>query len=158
MLHLPFEIKPCPQKCGKVCGNALEKCPVFPQLSPEFQEVCENNLHLLQYLLMLPLDDMEIPNYYEKITRKLMGTKDPNIIYSVGRGVFVHVLANPEDIRDYYISIEPSIIDSQNLLPFLFTHLLIPLLKLGYRLKRQLSVRHHPIWSCLIWQCSRQQK
>jgi flagellar protein FlaI len=71
-------------------------------------------LHLLQYLLMLPLDEMEIPNYYEKITRKLTGTKDPNIIYKVGGGVFVHVLANPEDIRDYYISIEPSIIDTQN--------------------------------------------
>jgi flagellar protein FlaI len=116
MLHLPFEIKPCPQKCGKVCGKNLEKCPVFPKLSPEFQEVCRENLHLLQYLLMLPLDKMEIPIYYEKITRKLTGTKDPNIIYKVGGGVFVHVMSNPEDIRDYYISIEPSIIDAQNLL------------------------------------------
>src|SRR4030043_1655304 len=116
MLHLPFEIKPCPQNCGKVCGENLENCPIFLKLPPDLQDVCKNNLHLLQYLYMLPLDEMEIPHYYEKITRKLMGTKDPNIIYNIGGGVFVHVLANPEDIRDHYIAIEPSIIDPQNLL------------------------------------------
>ena len=116
MLHLPFEIKPCPQECGKVCGDNLGKCPIFQKLSPDFQDVCKNNLHLLQYLHMLPLDKIEIPKFYEKITRKLMGTKDPNIIYNIGGGVFIHVLANPEDIRDYYIAIEPSIIDAQNLI------------------------------------------
>ena len=85
MLHLPFEIKPCPQKCGKACGADLEKCPIFPKLPADFQEVCKNNLHLLQYLYMLPLDKMEIPKYYEKISRKLKGTKNPNIIYSIGQ-------------------------------------------------------------------------
>jgi flagellar protein FlaI len=63
---------------------------------------------------MLPLDKIEIPKYYEKISRKLIGTKDPNIIYSIGGGVFIHVLANQEDIRDYYLPIEPSIIDAQD--------------------------------------------
>jgi flagellar protein FlaI len=114
MIHLPFEIKPCPQDCGGVCGTKLEKCPVFPKLPANFQEVCKNNLHLLQYLHMLPLDKTEIPKYYETVTRKLKGIKDPNLIYNVGGGVFVHVLANPEDIRDYYIAVEPSIIDAQD--------------------------------------------
>jgi flagellar protein FlaI len=114
MYVLPFEIKPCPQPCGKLCGNALEKCPVYPKLPPDFQEVCKNNLHLLQYLHMLPLDKIQIPQYYEKVTRKLKGIKDPNLIYSVGGGVFIHILANPEDIRDYYIAVEPSIIDAQS--------------------------------------------
>jgi len=59
MLHLPFEIKPCPQECGKVCGDNLGKCPIFQKLSPDFQDVCKNNLHLLQYLHMLPLDKPE---------------------------------------------------------------------------------------------------
>jgi flagellar protein FlaI len=63
---------------------------------------------------MLPLDKIEIPKYYDKISRKLKGTKNPNIIYSLSGGVFVHVLANPEDIRDYYLAIEPSIIDTQD--------------------------------------------
>jgi flagellar protein FlaI len=114
MLHLPFEIKACPQDCGYVCGTKLEACPVFPQLPPEFQEVCKENLHLLQYVHMLPLDRIGVPKYFDKINRKLKGTKDPNIVYSVGGGVFIHIMANPEDIRDYYIAVEPSIIDAQN--------------------------------------------
>jgi flagellar protein FlaI len=114
MLHLPFEIKACPQDCGKECGANLEKCPIFPKLPADFQEVCKENPHLLQYLHMLPLDKISIPTYYEKVTRKLKGTKDPNLIYRVSGGVFIHVLANPEDIRDYYIAVEPSIIDAQD--------------------------------------------
>jgi flagellar protein FlaI len=114
MLHLPFEIKPCPQDCGAVCGTKLEKCPILSKLPPDFQEVCKENLHLLQYLHMLPPDKIDIPKYYEKVSRKLKGTKDPNLIYSIGNQVFIHILANPEDIRDYYIAVEPSIIDAQN--------------------------------------------
>ena len=113
MNYYPFEVKPCPQECGNMCGAQLEKCPIFLKLPADFQEICKNNLHLLQYLNMLPLDNMEIPKYYEKITLKMLGMKDPNIIYHTGDGLFVHIMFNPEDIRDYYIAIEPSIIDSQ---------------------------------------------
>jgi flagellar protein FlaI len=114
MLRLPFEIKPCSQECGKVCGTNLEKCPIFAKLPADLQEVCKNNLHLLQYFHMLPPDKINMPKYYEKVTRKLKGTKDPNLIYNIGGGVFIHVLANPDDIRDYYVAVEPSIIDSQD--------------------------------------------
>jgi flagellar protein FlaI len=114
MLRLPFEIKSCPGDCGKECGTATDKCPIFPQLPPEFQQVCKENPHLLQYVRMLPVDKPGIPKYYEKVTRALRGTKDPNLIYKVGSGVFIHVLANPEDIRDYYIAVEPSLVDSQS--------------------------------------------
>ncbi len=111
---LPFEIKPCPQECGKECGANLDRCPLFPKLSAEMQEVCKENLHLLQYLRSLPENGFGVPAFYEKITRSLKGTKDPNLIYQVGGGVFVHVLANPEDVRDYYIAIEPSLVDAQD--------------------------------------------
>jgi len=114
MLRLPFEIKPCPQDCGKECGVSLDKCPTYTKLSAELQEVCKENLHLLQYLHNLPADGFGIPDYYEKITRSLKGTKDPNLIYQVGGGVFIHVLANPEDVRDYYVVIEPSLVDAQD--------------------------------------------
>jgi flagellar protein FlaI len=113
MLRLPFEIKACPGECGKECGAAMEKCPIFPKLPEEFQEICKEHPHLLQYLRMLPEDTIGIPKYYEKVTRALKGTKDPNLIYNVGGGVFVHILANTEDIRDYYIAVEPSLIDAQ---------------------------------------------
>ncbi len=114
MLRLPFEIKACPGECGKECGSAVEKCPIYSKLPAEFQEVCKKNPHLLQYLRMLPEDKIGIPQYYEKVTRALKGTKDPNLLYNVGGGVFVHVLANLDDIRDYYIAVEPSMIDAQD--------------------------------------------
>jgi flagellar protein FlaI len=113
MLHLPFELKPCPGECGKACGAAVERCPVYPQLNPEFQQACQEHPHLLQYLRTLPLDTLDLPAYYEKVTRALKGTKDPNLIYPVGAGVFIHILANKEDIRDYYVAVEPSLIDAQ---------------------------------------------
>jgi flagellar protein FlaI len=114
MLRLPFEIKPCPQECGTECGLNLDKCPIYLKLPAELQEVCKENPHLLQYLYNLPEDGFGIPEYYEKVTRSLKGKKDPNLIYLVGGGVFVHVLANPEDVRDYYIAIEPSLVDAQD--------------------------------------------
>jgi len=62
---------------------------------------------------MLPPDKIGIPQYFEKVSRKQKGIKDPNLVYGVGNGVFIHILANPEDIRNFYIAIEPSIIDPQ---------------------------------------------
>jgi flagellar protein FlaI len=123
--YYPFDVKPCPQECGKTCGTNLEKCPLFQKLPEDFQEECRNNLHLLQYLYMLPLDTMEIPKYYEKITLKMLGMKDPNIIYKAdNHGVFIHIMPNSEDIRDYYIAIEPNIIETNdNILEEIELHL-----------------------------------
>ncbi|MCJ7605442.1 MAG: type II/IV secretion system ATPase subunit [Dehalococcoidales bacterium] len=114
MLTLPFIIIPCPGDCGKECGSDMDKCPMYPKLEPEVQEVCKESPHLLQYLRMLPEHGVEIPKYYAKVTRALKGTKDPNLIYAVGGGVFIHILANTLDIRDYYLAVEPSVIDAQN--------------------------------------------
>ncbi len=114
MLKLPFEIKPCPGECKKECGAAMEKCPLFPQLVPEFQQASKESPHLLQYLRMLPIEKIGIPQYFEKVTRAQKGNKNPNLIYKVGDGVFVHILANHEDIRNNYIAIEPSLINAQD--------------------------------------------
>jgi flagellar protein FlaI len=114
MLLLPFEIKPCTGECGKECGTNLEKCPAFAGLSEELRAACQEYPHLLQYLWILMENKMDVPQYFEKVTRAQKGTKNPNLIYKVGNGVFVHVLANPEDVRDHYIAIEPSLIDAQD--------------------------------------------
>jgi flagellar protein FlaI len=114
MLKLPFEIKPCPGECGKECGTAMEKCPVFPDLPPEFQQACKGSPHLLQYLRMLPIEKIGIPQFFEKVTRAQKGNENPNLIYKVGGGVFIHVLANHEDIRNNYIAVEPSLINAQD--------------------------------------------
>ncbi len=114
MLKLPFEITPCPQECGKECGAKLADCPTFQKLPETLQAKCRENLHLLQYLHAAPLDKTGIPEYYAKLNRSLKGKKDPNLIYSVDEEIFIHILANPEDIRDYYIPIEPCLADKQS--------------------------------------------
>jgi flagellar protein FlaI len=111
---LPFELEQCSQECGKECGTATERCPVFSKLSEELQEVCKENPHLLQYIHCIPENGNGSPDYYEKVTRSLKGTKNPNLIYQVGDGVFIHIFANLNDVRDYYIAIEPSLVDAQN--------------------------------------------
>jgi flagellar protein FlaI len=113
MILLPFEIKPCPGECGKECGAKLESCVIYAKLPAELQEVCKNHPHVLQYLRILVDNNIDMPQYYQKVTRSLKGTKNPNLIYEVGNGVFVHILSNLEDIRDHYVAIEPSIIDAQ---------------------------------------------
>ncbi len=113
MLRLPFEFKPCPQECGKVCGANVDGCPVFKKLAAPLQEVCKKNPHLLEYLHAFPVEKLGMPEYYEKLGRSLKGKKNPNLIYPAGGEVFVHVLANPEDVRDHYIPVEPSMSDGQ---------------------------------------------
>ncbi len=111
MSGLPFEIIQCPQDCGKECGLDLEKCPLYPKLADPLKEQCQQHLHLLQYLRSFPIDEYGLPEYYEKVDRSMKGKKNPNLIYRVSDNVFVHILNNPEDVRDFYIPVEPSLAD-----------------------------------------------
>jgi len=114
VIKLPFELKPCPKECGAECGSKIDKCPTYQQLPDPLKELCKVNLHLLQYLYSALEAEISIPTFYEKVTRSLKGTKDPNLLYPVSDDVFVHILANLEDVRDHYISIEPSLTDAQD--------------------------------------------
>ena len=116
MFHLPFEIKVCPQDCGAECGKKLDKCATYAKLPEALQERCKESLHLLQYLHALPMDEYGIPEYYDKINRSLKGKKNPNLIYRTSDELDVHVLANPGDIRDHYIPIEPNLADDNDAL------------------------------------------
>ena len=115
MSFLPFAVEACPQPCGKECGENLAKCPVYQKLSPELQALCQKNLHLLQYLNAFPMDERGVPEYYETVARNLKGKKDPNLLYPVSDDVFVHILANLDDVRDHYIPIEPCLSDGQDI-------------------------------------------
>ncbi len=109
MLNGPFELKPCPQSCGHECGANLPDCPTYRTLPGEFQTKCGENLHLLRYMHALPLEEIGMPNYHATLSRGMKGTKNINLIYPTSGETFVHILANPEDIRDYYIPVEPSV-------------------------------------------------
>jgi flagellar protein FlaI len=107
MSGLPFELKQCTQECGAECGARLTSCPVYSELPPELQEQCQTKTHLLLYLHSIPLEDLGMPQFHEKINRGLKSIKNRNLIYMVDDEILIHILANSEDIRDFYIPIEP---------------------------------------------------
>ncbi len=107
MAGIPFKLKECQQECGAECGTRLTSCPIYGQLPPELQEQCQTKTHLLLYLRSVPLEELGMPQFYLKLNRGLKSLKNRNLIYMVDDEIFIHVLANPEDIRDYYIPIEP---------------------------------------------------
>ncbi len=111
MLYLPFELKPCPNECGKTCGTDVAQCPTFAKLGAPLQAACKDKPHLLQYLHALPKDKIGVPEFAAKPNRSMRSVKNRNFIYPVDDQVFIHVLADVDDIRDQYICIEPSLFD-----------------------------------------------
>ncbi|MHC1567414.1 MAG: type II/IV secretion system ATPase subunit [Candidatus Syntropharchaeia archaeon] len=101
---LPFE-----PKIVEVHGNDLKQCGVYRMLPSEAREFIEidENRHVLTYLHMLPLEKIGIPKFYPKLSRELKDIKHPNLIYPVGNGISIHIYPDKNDIRDYYIPIEP---------------------------------------------------
>ncbi|MDY6912261.1 MAG: type II/IV secretion system ATPase subunit, partial [Chloroflexota bacterium] len=101
-LKLPFE---APKSMPK--GDALLKGGLIEMLSVDFQEACRKNLYLLEYLHMLPIEEIGIPKYYVSPGRELGEEKTPNIIYPTQGGVFVHIYPQPTSERHWYIPLEP---------------------------------------------------
>ena len=100
---LPFD------KLGELpdAHENLYECGLYKLLPEPIQEACQNNIQLLEYLHMVPLDDTGIPEYYPEVTRKLGDLKNRNLIYPVSDEVHIHVLSIGEE-RDLYIPIEPT--------------------------------------------------
>lgn len=91
----------------------------FYQLLPEaLQEACKQNKHLLDYLRLLPVSEIGVPEYYTKITRAQGDLPQKNLIYPVSDNVFVHIYSEPGGGRPVYIPIEPSLTqDMSQVLP-----------------------------------------
>jgi len=102
-LTLPFSVED-----GQEAG--LSRSSLDDSLPPELKEASKENQHLLEYLSMLPISEIGMPQYYPELSRKLGEIKEPNIIYPVKRrGVFAHILFDLKDERNHYIIIEPSV-------------------------------------------------
>lgn len=114
-------------------GTSVTDSVIFAQLDSEFQNVVMQHPHLLEYLHMLPVE-AGIPKYYEKLSRSLGNEKKPNVIYPTKRsGVFIHILFNPDDTRNNYITVEPTLsVDVDELMGKVEEKLM----QLGTRLKR----------------------
>ena len=86
----------------------LNECGLFKTLSADMQEACQRNVQLLEYLHMLPVGEMGVPEYYKEASRKLGDLKHRNLIYPVSADIHIHVLSS-DDERDFYIPIEPTV-------------------------------------------------
>jgi flagellar protein FlaI len=78
------------------------------QLSAELQEVALNKPHVWEYLQGLPVEEIGVPTYYPKLSRKMKKMKIRNLIYPTNHeDVFIHIYPDPKSERDYYVPIEP---------------------------------------------------
>ncbi len=107
MSHLgyPFRTIKTHDKCA---GPAT--CEVMKQLGKPLKEAAEKSIFLNKYLHRVPLLDIGVPEYKDKLTRAESDTEKPNFIYPAkAGGIFLHILFDPEGGREWYIAIEPSL-------------------------------------------------
>ena len=104
---LPFEVKG-----GHSHQGGVTSCPVFKLLPAPLQEQSKENEFLLDYIHLLPVDEVGIPEYHSKLERSLGDKKNPNLIYPIENGLYVHIYPDPNDSRDYYIAIEPGMLSN----------------------------------------------
>ncbi len=101
-VHIPF-----PQSDEVEEAHREGGCPVCSGLSPELNEQAQQHPHLLRYLHMVARGEHGLPEYHEKLERKMGDIEQPNIIYPVGNATFAHIYPDNEDARNYYIPVEP---------------------------------------------------
>ena len=87
--------------------DGLLQCGVYQLLPKEGKEIVEESMHVLDYLHMLPLDEMGTPKFYSALSRKLKEIKHPNLVYPVNKEIAVHICPDKRDARNFYIPIEP---------------------------------------------------
>ncbi len=85
-----------------------ESCALDRMLPANAKEYARNYPHLLEYLHIFPVDEFGIPLFFSELKRDLKGIKDPNLIYPAKPPIFIHIFFDPNDVRNFYIPIEPS--------------------------------------------------
>ncbi|MGQ9571948.1 MAG: type II/IV secretion system ATPase subunit [Dehalococcoidia bacterium] len=104
---MPYLRFPFPDTGQAEQAHNESRCPICTALSPELKEQAQQYHHLFRYLHMVPIDEFGVPQYHEKLERKMGDIEQPNIIYPVGDATFAHIFPDPQDARNYYIPVEP---------------------------------------------------
>jgi len=105
--------------------NDIESSALYKMLPANAKEYVKASPHLLEYLHVFPVNTYGIPLFLSELKKDLRSMKSPNIIYPVNETTFVHILPDPDDVRNFYIPIEPSFLHSVNLmLPVIETKLI----------------------------------
>jgi len=90
-------------------GEDLFNCALYKMLPKPVQEISKTEVHLLEYMHMLPINETGIPEYFPKLSGKLRDKNKLNLIYPIEGGLFVHIMDDPKGGRSFYISIEPKL-------------------------------------------------
>jgi archaeal flagellar protein FlaI len=101
---LPFTIKTEEQAHDH---SSMDNCDVYKGLPDDMKKEADKNPFLLDYLHLIPEDSAGIPQLYPKLDKKLGELKAPNIIYPVGDSLYIHIYPDSNDVRNFYIPIEP---------------------------------------------------
>ena len=103
----------------------IESSALYKMLPANAKEYVKASPHLLEYLHVFPVNTYGIPLFVSELKKDLRSMKSPNIIYPVNETTFVHILPDPDDVRNYYIPIEPSFLHSVSaMLPAIETKLI----------------------------------
>jgi len=103
---LPFERK---EEEGTHRRNPDEHDDLYRLLPEALQAACQEYRHLWDYLCLIPLDEMAVPEYYSELKRSLGKREEYNLIYPVGDGIFIHLYTDSDGGRPHYTPIEPGL-------------------------------------------------
>ena len=107
---LPFEPEYIDE--GNDCYNNVESCALYRMLPANAKDYVKESPHLLEYLHILPVNTVGIPLFLSELKRDLKSMENPNIIYPVNETTFIHIFPDPNDVRNWYIPIEPAFLHS----------------------------------------------
>ena len=73
------------------------------------QEHSKERPHLWSYLHELNVEEVGVPQYIPMLSGEHKDIEKPNLVYPAGdSGIFIHIMFDSEDARDFYIAIEPN--------------------------------------------------
>lgn len=87
--------------------DGLTSCPMFRMLPEPLQEQSRDKEFLMDYIHGLAMEEIGVPEYVPKLDRGMGDIKDPNLIYPIDKGLYIHVYSDPTDFRNFYVPIEP---------------------------------------------------
>jgi flagellar protein FlaI len=109
-INLPFSPEVIDE--GNDCLSNIETCALYRMLPANAKEYVTKSPHLLEYLHMFPVNTFGIPLFFSELRRDLKSLENPNLIYPVNEMTYIHIFPDANDVRNYYIPIEPSFLHS----------------------------------------------
>ena len=105
-INLPFQPEEVDEE-EDIYSN-YESSSLFRMLPANAKEYVAKSPHLLEYLQMFPVNLYGIPLFFSELKREVKSMENPNIIYPVDEFTFIHIFPDQDDVRNFYIPIEPS--------------------------------------------------